>query len=189
MNTIKNIIEHSLPAGRRGFTIFFAMLVSSLALAVGLAIFDLTVRELELSSTATQSQYAIYAADTGIDCALYWDSKCPTSGGPTYCTKSGGSAFATSSASGQPPTPSNLLCNSQDITSAWTVTTGGSLATTTFTMSVSAISQVSGTTTCATIDVGKFTNAGVLYTTIVSHGFNTCTTGITRVERTLQVTY
>ena len=53
------------------------MLVGSLALAVGLAIYDLTIRELDLSAVATQSQYAVYAADTGAECALYWDTKCP----------------------------------------------------------------------------------------------------------------
>jgi hypothetical protein len=78
---------------KRGFTIFFAMLVSTLALSVGLAIFDLTIRELDLSATATQSQFAIYAADTGADCALYWDFK---------YTDEDGSAFGTSTESSWP---------------------------------------------------------------------------------------
>ena len=187
----------------KGFTIFFAMLVSSLALAVGLAIFDLTVRELDLSSIATQSQYAIYAADAGVECALYWDFKCPTTAG-SYCEKSGGSAFAISGAavppppfdSGQPPDNSSLWCNSQDISHLWQSAQGGSIAkipnaaTTTFTINVSATSQVSATTTCATVSVGKYTDpGGVLYTTIISRGYNTCTPGITRVERALQIIY
>ena len=55
---------------KRGYTVFFAALVASLALAVGLAVYDLTVREVDLSLTATQSQYAVYAADGGAECAL-----------------------------------------------------------------------------------------------------------------------
>ena len=175
----------------RGFTIFFAMLISSLALAVGLAIFDLTIRELDLSATAAQSQYAIYAADTGADCALYWDYKCPISGGPTYCTRSGGSAFATSSASGQPPSGSNLLCNGLDISTTWITNNPpptSSSATTTFTIQIAAPPLQ---TYCATVTVGKYTNgSGVLFTSVTSHGYNTCATGeVTRVERAFQVNY
>lgn len=75
-----------------GFTIFFATLVASLALAIGLAIYDITVRQLSLSTTVTQSQYAIFAADSGIECALYWDSK----------YQGGGSAFTGSYGAGTP---------------------------------------------------------------------------------------
>jgi len=61
---------------KRGFTIFFAVLVGSLALAISLSIYELLIRELELAQVATQSQFAIYAADAGAECALYWDNKC-----------------------------------------------------------------------------------------------------------------
>src|SRR3990167_2937388 len=95
---------------KKGFTIFFAMLVGSLALAVGVAIYDLTARELDLSQTATQSQYAIYAADTGAECALYWDFKCTTLG---PCASAANSAFSTSSQSVTPL--SGVVCNGQDV--------------------------------------------------------------------------
>jgi hypothetical protein len=87
----------------RGFTIFFAVLVGSLALSIGLSIYELLIRELELSQVATQSQFAIYAADAGAECALYWDTLCTNTGIGCICTdKSGGTcvrgtAFATSS--------------------------------------------------------------------------------------------
>lgn len=169
-----------------GFTVFFAILVASLALAIGLAIYDITVRGLYLTTTATQSQYAIYAADTGAECALYWDSK----------YNSSQSAFATSSTSTGVPASSNIFCNNQDITapaSSWTVVVASppaKAATTTFTIQVSAQSQ-SITTTCATINVGKSTTpSGVSYTTIVSHGYNTCAPGArNRLERVFQINY
>src|SRR5438067_322100 len=88
----------------RGFTMFFAVLVGSLALSVGLVIFDITVRELALSAAVTQSQYAIYAADSGAECALYWDTK--------YTGGSSSSAFATSTYAGA---SSGISCNSQDV--------------------------------------------------------------------------
>lgn len=156
------------------------MLVGSLALAVGLAIFDLTIRELDLSSAATQSQYAIYAADTGAECALYWDSKFVGNAGSN-------SAFATSSADTQIPI-SGVICNGQDIASSWVISpVTATAATTTFTMYVSAQSQVSATTTCAIVSVSK--SGTPSQTTAISRGYNTCTAGALRLERSLQVTY
>src|SRR3989339_699999 len=74
----------------RGFTIFFATLVASLALAIGLGIYDVVVRQLSLSTTVSQSQYAIYAADSGAECALYWDSKYNGSSSAFVNNNSGG---------------------------------------------------------------------------------------------------
>lgn len=172
----------------RGFTIFFAMLVGSLSLAVGFAIYDLTVREIDLSAAASQSQYAIYAADSGVECALYWDSKYNTSE----------SVFGTSSesvwgsaancdgqdivANGTPPTPIQAPPTGW---SAWAITNSASAATTTFTLSM--LPQLPY---CARVEVGKATQGGILYTTIISKGYNNCgTTGAARLERTLRVSY
>jgi len=184
---------------KRGFTIFFAVLVASLALSVGLVIYDLFLRSLSLSQLATQSQYAIYAADTGAECALYWDLK--------YTDLVAGdadqSAFATSSdyTTGGTGAGNAVVCNSQNITSASAIsgfsnTPGNSnngwdivapnttTATTTFWISM-------GTTAaapCAKVEVGK--SGVVSQTTIVSHGYNTCSpAGTLRLERTIQVNY
>lgn len=167
---------------KKGFTIFFAMLVGSLALSVGIAIYDLTVRELDLSATATQSQYAIYAADTGAECALYWDFKCTL--GPCTTGGAGKSAFATSTQSVTPL--SGVVCGGQDVAAAWVAAgypqTNSSRATTTFTLTFSPQPY------CATVTVVKAGDP--LQTTITSKGYNTCASGPTsRLERVLQVTY
>ena len=178
---------------RRGFTLFFAMLVGSIALAVGLAIFDLTLRELDLSAVATQSQYAIYAADTGAECALYWDSKYVSAGN----NNNGGSnsAFPTSTLDTLAPV-NGILCNGEDIAAAgtpgppitsWQVTQINTAATTTFTMSVSTQSLTTGNPTCATVVVVK--SGSPLQTNIISHGYNTCAVGAIRLERIFQVSY
>lgn len=157
---------------KRGFTIFFAMLVSSLVLAIGLSVYDLTIRELDLSATVTQSQYALFAADSGAECALYWDNKY---GG-------NGTAFASSSAY----TPAaSVVCNGQTVSVAPS-SAGVSAATTTFSLTFSAPVQ----TYCATVEVSKYTLNGALFTTVSSHGFNTCQQGaLLRLERALQVSY
>ena len=164
----------------RGFTVFFAVLVASLSLAIGLAIYDMTLRQLTLSGTATQSQYAISAADTGAECALYWDAKYGGSG----------SAFGSSSASVWPTAGSGILCNAQDVSSVWTNVSGVNFATTTFSFYVSDTSLVSSKTTCVRVEIGKYSSESTVYTTIIAHGYNTCISGSpTQVERVLQVTY
>lgn len=57
----------------RGFTLFIAVLLGSLMLAIGFSIFNLAFKELLLSSSSRDSQVAFYAADTGLECALYYD--------------------------------------------------------------------------------------------------------------------
>lgn len=58
---------------KTGFAILYSVLVSSILLAIGLAIFNITIKELLFSSLGRESQFAFYSADTGIECALYWD--------------------------------------------------------------------------------------------------------------------
>jgi hypothetical protein len=56
-----------------GFTLILAALVASIVLALGTAIFRLAQKEVALSSLGRDSQFAFYAADTGAECALFWD--------------------------------------------------------------------------------------------------------------------
>lgn len=186
----------------QGFTIFFAVLVGSLALAIGLAIYDITIRELDLSQTATQSQYAVYAADTGAECALYWDFKCTASN----CAD--GSAFATSTSDKTNgdgtafPPPSGVTCNNVDVAAAavaagtWPLAGATeTAATTTFTVTFPAIgsggTQIPSRPYCAIVTVAKYRNP--TETTVTSKGYNNCpgsvAGGATRLERVLQVSY
>ena len=177
------------------------MLVGSLTLSIGFAIYDLTVREIDLSAAASQSQYAIYSADTGVECALYWDSKAPVINGSP-------SIFGTSSAS---TWGSTANCNGQNIIStgyppapysnpptgwtAWCANGGtghatcpstANAATTTFYVAI----PVTGQSYCAKVEVGKTLVDGILYTNIVSKGYNNCaSSGAARLERTLRVSY
>src|SRR5579863_9728289 len=100
----------------KGFTVLFAALIPALLLAVGLAIFDIIFKEVSFATVARDSNYAIYAADTGAECAEYWDQQC----GAT-CNAGFTSAFSTSTFSASnPPVASGvpLLCAGQDIRTA-----------------------------------------------------------------------
>jgi hypothetical protein len=182
----------------RGFTIFIAVLVSSLALAVGLAIYDLLLREISLSQTASQSQFAIFAADTGAECALYWDSQCSLTG----CASRSVFATSTSNKTGGNgtafPPVSGVVCNSQDVAATavaagtWPVTVAPDgppkvgEATTTFTVLINA-ANASGP--CAIVTVAKW-NGTPSRTDITSRGYNICVNnGSTRLERALHVSY
>lgn len=110
---------------KRGFTLLYAVLVSSLLLSLGIAIFNVTLKELDLSSSARESQFAFYAADTGIECALYWDIQ--------------HSAFATS-------TSSNINCAEQTING---VGGNGYDVPSTFTITLAPLSH------CAVVSVTK----------------------------------
>ena len=57
----------------RGYTLLFSVLISSLLLTIGLAILMISKKEILLSSSGRESQFAFYAADTGVECAMYSD--------------------------------------------------------------------------------------------------------------------
>ncbi len=147
-----------------GFTLFVAIIVMGTLLLIATGIVSLAVRQALTSASGRESQYAFYAADTGIECALYWDVKNAT----------GISAFATS-------TSSNITCN--DIFA--TVGGGGnSSPTSIFSFTLTPEPH------CAIVAVTKFYVGSVLRTTIESKGYNTCdTSNLRRVERAVRATY
>lgn len=57
----------------KGYTLLFAVLVSSLVLAIGISILNVSKKEFLLASSARESVTAFYAADTGIECAAFHD--------------------------------------------------------------------------------------------------------------------
>lgn len=58
---------------KSGFTLLFASLIGALVIAVGLAILDITLKQLLLASAGRESQQAFYSADAGTECALFLD--------------------------------------------------------------------------------------------------------------------
>lgn len=58
-----------------GFTLFIALIVSSLLLAIGFSLSTIILKQLVFANSGKESQLAFYAADSGAECALYWDRK------------------------------------------------------------------------------------------------------------------
>jgi hypothetical protein len=62
-----------------GFTLFIAMIVTTLVLGVGFSISAIVLKQLKLASSGRESQIAFYAADSAAECALFWDRQKGTS--------------------------------------------------------------------------------------------------------------
>lgn len=60
-------------SSKRGVVLLISVLVASVALAVGLGVYQRTYKELYFSSFWKQTQIASVAADSGLECATYWD--------------------------------------------------------------------------------------------------------------------
>ncbi len=76
----KSIIEKLLrklcPLERgAGFTLLLSVLISSIILGISVGFSTFIIRELTISAIGRESQKAFFAADSGIECALYWDLK------------------------------------------------------------------------------------------------------------------
>ncbi|MEK7662097.1 MAG: hypothetical protein AAB355_01170 [Patescibacteria group bacterium] len=160
--------NYQLQTSQRGFILSFAVLLSSIILSIGLAVFNILSKELIISSVGRESQFSFYAADTSGECALFWDTKqgvFPTSSqsivysGVINCA---GAQFHLN-----PPDPGVVIVGS--LTSA----------TTTF--------DFTSANYCARVLVAKY---GDGQTKIESEGYNTCdTSSPRRIARFIRILY
>ena len=67
--------KNNIRRNNSGFTLFIALIVSSLLLAIGFSLSTIILKQLIFANSGKESQLAFYAADSGAECALYWDRK------------------------------------------------------------------------------------------------------------------
>ena len=60
---------------QRGFALLIAVIFMSVMLTLGLTLGSLAYKQEVIASSAIESQYAFYAADAGLECALYADQQ------------------------------------------------------------------------------------------------------------------
>jgi len=146
----------------RGFALLISIILTSVVLAVGIALLDIAYKQVLLASSSKNSQYAFYNADSALECALYWDQKF--------------NAFNYSS----PMSSASIICDTRRVQSYASNSSGGTRVTT-FTLPCA-----SGGTS-ATITVYKKSSGS---TDIYSNGYNSCNTSLnTRIERGLKAHY
>lgn len=147
----------------RGFTLLFAVLIGSLLFTLGISISNIALKEIVLSAAGKNSERAFFSADTGTECALYWDIE--------------RAAFPDHAGS----QPADITCAESTVTPVIAQSDADS-ATSQFTLSTPLY--------CAVITVAK-TRSPVASTVIESRGRSDCGSGDdpARVERALRVTY
>lgn len=175
----------------KGFTLLFAVLVATLVLAIGASIITIGLKQIIFSGAGRESQFSFYAADSGIECALYWDFATSTA-----------RVFATSSSSSISQGP--FVCGSGDIKdgtnfedgtgefvgqlngSNFVVNTDTDSATTTFRMVI----DDGDNKRCVQVQVAKWYDGNRVRTTIDSRGYNSCDADFERrYERGLRTEY
>ncbi len=67
------ILEKTKNKNSDGFTLLFTVLITSIVLAIALGISRVSYTELVLSSVSREGARAFYAADTGLECGLFYD--------------------------------------------------------------------------------------------------------------------
>ncbi len=191
----KNILKE------KGFTLLFAVLVSTLIISISATVISIALRQTIISGTSRESQFAFYATNTALECAFYWDV-IGVEGAIT------GVVF---------PAPSETRINASE--SADITCSGGNIVTgdgfdaayadkpwdtstpneTTIFLEIKDVSGefvsdgTSGTflkSVCAQATVTKSESGGVITTTISAKGYNTCDlTSPRAVERGLIQSY
>ncbi|HTK33373.1 MAG TPA: hypothetical protein VL335_02405 [Candidatus Paceibacterota bacterium] len=148
----------------KGYTLLFAVIVSVLVLSIAAFILSVSRKQAILSSSARDSVYAFYAADSGLECALE----------NLYNTTNG---LATTSFDGS-NNPHNISCGNAQF-QAKLVSNGSGSYTTTFVMFTGTGGQTdgeknqSGAASCATVIVNQYIDATLgLVTKIDSRGNN-----------------
>jgi Tfp pilus assembly protein PilE len=144
-----------------GFAMLFTVLIISLMLAIGLGISNLSYKQALLSSLAAQSQLALYQADSGVECGMYYSQT-------------------------QFPRDTQVIDASQQLTcgnNTMSLVNNGSSYTNYFLYQ----ENVAGPSTpCFSI---TFDKTDPVKTVVSARGFSTCQSTPQQVERGLNVTY
>ncbi len=179
---------------RKGFTVLYAVLVSSLLLSIGASIFNISLKQILLTSTASESQTAIYAADSGLECAYYYEIINPD---PSNTE----SAFSTSTVN----SPQEIYCGNsviihnanfphdptkQNIIGGWSsiINTPANINSPASSVGRSQFAFYVSAPSCVEVEVIRYENmANQMKILVTSRGYNNCDQTIgRRVERTLQ---
>lgn len=181
---------------KKGVALLISVLILSTVLGVGITLLNAVIKQSKIASSAEQSVLAIYAADSGVECALFWDIRGHEASfyGDVDGDSIGDKVFATSTGHTPFPVNDNIDCNGTDISNSnpsigWTVSNEtANSAKTTFKLDFSGGS-------CAIVEVDKeSTGPGTYIKTIVlSRGYNVaCSdigTDLRAIERAIKVTY
>jgi len=151
-----------LVGSRRGFALLYAVMISSIILAITLGVMDVATQEIKFGTSAKDTDDAFFAADTGAECALYYDRLAPTNNAFT--------GTATMSCAGNTIT----ITSSGSPASFWSFTVPG---------------LGSAGQGCAKVTVDKTTTPTHVISKGYNDGGSSCVQGPNSVERQLELNY
>lgn len=59
---------------QKGFTLLLSIVITSMLLLVSFVVANISLKQLVLAYAGQESQHSFYNADSGLECAMYWDS-------------------------------------------------------------------------------------------------------------------
>jgi hypothetical protein len=157
---------------KSGFVILFAVTLAAILLAITLGVSNIALREVKFGTNARDTNDAFFAADTGIECAFYYDRQAPNK------------AFIDGSVV-------SMSCAGNDIT----LDADGSPADF-WTFKVSQLGSAQQSCAIVTVDKTALSPEGIILTSIISKGYNNgggtageCNVGSNTVERQIEANY
>lgn len=154
--------------------------MASILVSIGAAIFDIVSKQVVLSSAGRESQLAFYAADSGVECALFWDRQGAFSSTSAQFWNDGQPIAGSVPCGGATPNANNTFTGTPD-------SAGNPVLSATVSFSFNG----DNAKPCATVTVTKTYNAdATVDTTIDSRGHDTCVlSNPLRLERGIHVKY
>lgn len=164
-----------------GFAVLFAVLLASFLITLGISIFSISLKEIQIATSVRDSQIAYYTADSARECALYWDVKV---GSFPACLTSTCLPSDIPSSPSTSTTPT-ITCNGVPFTLAFSKigSTYSAIGNNFFQSS-----STSSSTPVADISISKTFDINRIVTTIIARGHNTSILG-RRVERGISQTH
>ena len=177
---------------QKGFTILVAVITAGILLIIAMSIGGIALKEQILSSSNKDSQIAFYAADTGMECAMYLDQK-----KGIFLSNDKGNSGGLSPGSwycGQ-----HVIALAPALTTTYNAASIGDHAQYNYYFEVDGIKVGGGSgTTCAIVTIEKDTDPNnpdhvldktKIYTKVTSNGYSTCQPSLTRLERGIVANY
>lgn len=170
----------------RGITLFIAVVIMGILVFISFAVVNIAAKSALFASSGRDSKFAFYAADAGLECALFWDA---TPDASKFSTSTTGGSITCGGTSASP----NVISVGDDIAGTSTTITqiggGGDSSP----VSVFGFDLNDGSHPvpyCVIVTVHKYYEDSRLWTYIKSRGYNTCdANNPRRIERGIEVYY
>ncbi|HEY4515579.1 MAG TPA: pilus assembly PilX N-terminal domain-containing protein [Candidatus Paceibacterota bacterium] len=166
---------HTFSKSKAGYSMFIAVIIMASLTIIAFSVINISVKETQFATSNRESQYAIFAADAGIECALYWDGQT--------------NAFSTSTLNSITCAGNPSVAGGQAISGTTTLSRigGGGSSNPTSVFGLTFNNGANPTNACVIVTVTKNPNAS---TYIYSRGYNNCDlSDPRRVERGIEVRY